>query len=696
MKIVISILFTIVMILIGGNTVQAKSYSIEDMDIQATVNQDGSLAVQQKITYKFKGNYNGIYMNIPYYLEDREQEEIADKSLLEEKQYNGSNVKVNRVALLSNGIEAEFKEVRVAKNGNSFVYTTNKDNGMQQIKIYSPSTDTTKKFVIDYTIENLCVKHKDVGELYYNFIGGAWEVPIKKLNIDIYLLQNQKPIEIWGHGPYNGQSKIINNTHSNFEVQNIKPGQYVAARILFDNSNIPNSQKLSHIEAKELVHQDENAIIENKKEKDAYTEKIIIFAICLFIYWIILMLIFEKDKKYKVANMEEEELFKKYNPMLAGCIQGSRTILARDIIAVILGLINKKIIKLEIRNKVEGKENYSYFITQNKELENQMDDIERYVYNWVFGATETVELTNRLQQMPREEKANQSFKKLNELVEQELAKKGANQAKVPLVVRGFNMFLFALSIVVIVKHIIFNGFNIYNQQTSFQILSALGLYLIPLIPVMMGLLYLPINLIIMIRHKINKTVQRVTGQKVVTTTISLAVFFGVIILLTAILSPVKYIVADEVLICMATILILTDNLMLKNNAIMIEDFSKLNTLKDKIENYSMMEDRDVEQVTLWEQYLSYAVSFGVAEKIMKRIKGLYIDDDLTTLIDNSLFSNFIASDYYMFYTYASLDRRFMKSYGRTTRKMLSGMVKVASSGGGGRILWWRRILWWWW
>lgn len=45
---------------------------------------------------------------------------------------------------------------------------------------------------------------------------------------------------------------------------------------------------------------------------------------------------------------------------------------------------------------------------------------------------------------------------------------------------------------------------------------------------LIGLLYLPINLIIIIRHKINKAVQRVSRQKVVTTTISLLVFFGII------------------------------------------------------------------------------------------------------------------------------------------------------------------------
>ena len=406
------------------------------------------------------------------------------------------------------------------------------------------------------------------------------------------------------------------------------------------------------------------------------------------------MMIYENDKKYIVNNINEEELFEKYNPMLAGCIQGSRTILARDIIAVILNLINKNIIKFEFESKLKGKDAYNYIITKNKELENQMDGMEKFIYEWVFEGKEKVNLQDRLTQMPKEKNANQNFKHLNNLVEGNLATLGANQAKVPLIVRGFNIFLFILSIVLIAKHIMFNGFEIYDSQESLKILGYFIEPLIVLLPLIMGILYIPINLIIMIRHKINKTVQKVTGQKVATTTISLLVLFGVIIILTAIFVEAKYIIADEILICIATILILTDNLMLKNSATMIEDYSKLNSLKYKIENYSMMEDKDVEQITLWEKYLSYAVSFGVASKIVKRLQGLHLDEDLLNLVSNEKFVDFITSDYYMFYRYASLDRRFMKAYGETTGKMFKAMGSSSgsSSGGGRRILWRWRLL----
>ena len=89
-------------------------------------------------------------------------------------------------------------------------------------------------------------------------------------------------------------------------------------------------------------------IAENKEEKANFTWKVLIFASVLIIYWIVLLIIFEKEKKTYVSDINEEELFRKYNPLIAGCIQGSRDVLARDIIAIILNLIDKGNIKLEL------------------------------------------------------------------------------------------------------------------------------------------------------------------------------------------------------------------------------------------------------------------------------------------------------------------------------------------------------------
>ena len=683
-KIWIIFVAVIFILLFFENKVEAKSYSIENMDIQATVEQDGSLKIEQKLTYKFNGEYNGIYITVPYNLENIESEEIIKNDKINDSIYNGNNVILKRVALIEKNNEKNFflEDENFATNGMDEIYTEENLDGLKQIKVYSPSKNITKTFEIDYTINNLCVKHNDIGELYYNFIGGEWEVTIKNLNIDIYLPNNNSEINIWGHGPYNGKSSIIDNTHANFKVTNVRPGQYVASRILFDNSNILNSTKESRIDAKELIFLDEGKILENKENKNKFTNAIIIFAVCLLIYWIILLLVFEKDKKYTMMTIEEDRLFEKYNPMIAGCIQGNRIILARDIIAVILNLIDKKIIILELKHKLFNNENYDYLIKKNVELENTMDEIESYVYTWIFGEQDQVLLQERLQLMPKEKDANKKFKELNKIVEDKLSELGANEAKVPKFLRIFNVFLFILTLIVVYKHIMFNGFNIYDSTSSNMFFIEFVILIICMLPIFMGLIIIPINLIILIRHKINEKIQKITGQKVVTTSISLTIIFGTIIILTYLFLSSKYLIADEILICIAMIILLTDNLMLKNNPRMIEDYSRLNMLKDKIKKYSLLKDRDIEQIVLWDKYLSYSVSFGISNKIINRIKDLNIDDDLIDIICNDEFSKIITNDYNLFYRYSSLDTRFMRAYTEVTNSVFSSISGSDSYDGG--------------
>ena len=112
---------------------------------------------------------------------------------------------------------------------------------------------------------------------------------------------------------------------------------------------------------------DEENIYHNIEKKQNFTKKIFVFAGILLIYWIILILLFEKDKKYPVTQVEDEELMKKYNPLLAGCIRESRTILARDIIAVLMNLISKKVVELEVTPTVVGKDGYIYELKKNVE-----------------------------------------------------------------------------------------------------------------------------------------------------------------------------------------------------------------------------------------------------------------------------------------------------------------------------------------
>lgn len=675
-------LFLFILLIAIANVCYAKSYSIDNIDIEATIQEDGSVTVKQNMTYTFKGQYNGIYVSIPYEIDDAEYDSFRQQGELKDSLYNPSGVTIDAISL--NG--KAFEKRTSASNGASSVYTTSGKDGILTIKMFSPSVDETKTFEINYTLHNVCVKHEDVGELYYNFIGGEWDQTIENLKINVYLKNSNTNLKIWGHGNYNGISQIISDQQALFKTSDVRPGEYVAVRMLFDKDCIPNAVKTSGIEATDLILQDEAEIGKNLVSKLNHSKKTALFCLILLIYWFVLLGIYEMDKKYQISDFDEQALFQKYNPLIAGCIQGSRGILSRDLIAVILNLINKKNIQLElipILNNRRKKDQYVYQISKNPDKEQNMDKIEKYIYHWIFQKDEKVDLGNRLSSIAKEETANHKFKNIDLLAKNQLNGLGANRAAVPSYVRILNNFLLILTLIWAYVSIQKLVFNLFNKAALVSLGMDLLIYGIACFPIIMAIAYIPLMLIIGIRRRILDGVQKFSGQKVVTTTITILILASIVMLITGLFTNVRGLVLDELLITIALIICLTDNLMLKNSERMAEDFSKLNALRDKIKDYTLSNERDIEQIFLWDQYLAYAVAFGVADKIMERIDSMSIDDDLTKMIFSVEFSDIIYSDYTYFYREASLERRFLDSYSKNLSNVAKIWLSSASDGHGG-------------
>lgn len=380
--------------------------------------------------------------------------------------------------------------------------------------------------------------------------------------------------------------------------------------------------------------------------------KLILFlSVSLIIYWIIILLIFERDKKYKVSNINEEELFKKYNPLIAGCIQGNRDILSRDIIAVILNLINKGNIRLTMKGDVNEKSLYNYIVEKVPEKENEMDEIELLIYKWLFtGEKET--LIERLQEMPKVQNANFKFKELDGLAKKELKKLGANKTSVPNIIKAINVMLLCGAIFLVVYHI--KSIKFDEKILPLMILAPIIFALIPLIP------KLVMNITVKIRHLITNNIQN--AQKITTTSISIIIISLLIMAITYWILKIPELIADELLISVTILIVITDDLMLKNNVNMIEDYSRLNCLKEKLEN-TLLNEKDIGQIYLWNEYLAYAVSFGIGKKIIDKISGIYTDNDLLNyVVNNNEMLDYIENDYRIFYAYINMDKEFMEKY----------------------------------
>lgn len=671
-RLYISIFIFLGIIIAFSLKVEAKSYYINDMDIQATVLENGNVQVEQTLEYTFDGSYNGVYITIPKELHDSDNKTISDKN------YSATGVSVEKVGLVTNdGGLYEFRKESLANSGTSGVYTIESDFNTIKIKAFSPSKDESKKFKMVYVLENVCVLHNDVGELYYNFIGGEWECTIKNLNIDVYVPENKDTLKIWGHGPDNGFSKIIDNTHSNFKVTNVPRGKYVAARVVFDRSIIPSALKVYDDNAMDNILQEERGIARVSDAKKKISYWVIIFALILFAYWIFLLERFEKDKKYKFIY-NEDELFEKYSPIYAGCLQGNRDVLARDIIAEILYLIEEKFIELDIKQSHKKNRDYDYIIKRVESKEKFLKPEERKIYFWIFkNNTPEVDLMDRLKNLPKDSRAVENFEELNNMVQDTLNESGANMKTVNSKLRFFNNILFIITVIVSVLHIKSRGLDIDEGiiYGSVELLLIL-LFMAPF------LLYIPIYFIVFLKKGISKVTNKYNNPKLVTRASLISVIYLIIICLTLKFCgrPNRFLIADELLLWISTIIMFTDNLMMKNQIKVVKDYCNLNSIKEKLENYSLLKDRNVEYIELWDKYIAYAVSFGISEKIIKNLKDINDDSLMKLMLDNNFNNHYLRNDYRYFYV---SDKRFLERYNKFSKGYAKVLGTVASSSGKG-------------
>ena len=52
----------------------------------------------------------------------------------------------------------------------------------------------------------------------------------------------------------------------------------------------------------------------------------------------------------------------------------------------------------------------------------------------------------------------------------------------------------------------------------------------------------------------------------------------------------------------------------------VDEKEAWNGLKNYMEDFSMMKEKEVPELALWEKYLVFATAFGIADKVLKQLK----------------------------------------------------------------------------
>ena len=343
-------------------------------NINTTIKEDGSIDVEEIITYNFKDNYNGAYRDI---------------STIKTKGIN--NLKVSLIS--QNGSEVPFKESSNVKNGDNGVFEIlSKGTNLYGIKIYCPSKNEKKTFKITYTMKSVSVKYNDISEFYYTYWSDYNEAKIDNLKIHINLPENidKQYIKAYYHGISNGDYSITKG-HVDYSFPHVKSNELVQVRLLFPNKLIPLCKNISNKNILNTILSQETNYKKQQQEKIAHTILVrnILNIISTVLCLLSIFLIFKTSKKFSKV---EDVSYSSYSPVEIpeDCTPAvtaylvDRVINGRTIYATILDLWRKDYLTIEKNTLDSKKEKLNFLIIKNKEPDWLLLKHEKYFMHWIF------------------------------------------------------------------------------------------------------------------------------------------------------------------------------------------------------------------------------------------------------------------------------------------------------------------------
>lgn len=100
-------------------------------------------------------------------------------------------------------------------------------------------------------------------------------------------------------------------------------------------------------------------------------------------------------------------------------------------------------------------------------------------------------------------------------------------------------------------------------------------------------------------------------------------------------------------------------------------------LKNYMEDFSMMKEKEVPELALWEKYLVYATAFGIADKVLKQLKVVYPQ------ITDMDYMNSHGYNYLYFMSYGNFSNNFINSINTSITNTFNSVNYSSGSGGGG-------------
>ena len=290
--VVLSLLTLLVGLAFGASPARADDYSMDQTNIDATLDTSGGLTVTEVRAFDFDGDFHGVYWKIP-------------------KGENGTNGRTVSVQVLDAGIVegGQARSFTESSAGANETYSITDYGSYLQIKLYSAQSDTTAHFYVSYYADGIATRWSDTGELYWKFVSDGWDVESQNVTCTIHLpvpsgesVVGGDNVRAWGHGPLDA-SLAFDGNDIVYTVPGVGSSEFAEARITFPASWISecpetSGEKLSSM----LAEEQKNADDANARRAAARAAMYGVTGICLAVAVAAIVAAFIARRRYKATH----------------------------------------------------------------------------------------------------------------------------------------------------------------------------------------------------------------------------------------------------------------------------------------------------------------------------------------------------------------------------------------------------------
>ena len=512
------------------------------------------------------------------------------------------------------------------------------------------NSNGTAIYKIKYHVEDAIALYNDCSEMYWQFVGNDFEIPAKSITGTIKLpkaVENKEDLRVWGHTPdLNGTIYATSNDTVEFEVNNNKENKMVEVRIAMPSNIVNTSTRQYNTNALESIIQEETGWA-NDANRTRIGKLILSVIICLVIFGVLIYFLIKNiltikntKKVMPTTNFDYYRDIPRQDATPAEAVYiienkyngFDSTDIGRVFSSTLLNLALKKALKIEQIVNEKGKEDSNIILLVNNagNVTGEKDEI--IIFEFIKNAC-------------------------------------MNKRKGIFGNNSNNMDTSSITMKELKKYIESNTSQVLNLKTALD--SSIK------------------------KELLDKKLLDNNGIKKRGKLISNSILWFCIMFFGYMFLDYQEIITESInsigipwfviviMIILVIIDLITGNIAKNKISVYtqegVDEQEKWKAFKKYMEDFSLLKEKDIPDLIIWEKFLVYATAFGIAEKVIKGLKVVYPNYDN---LDYSIYPNM--------YIFMHMD--FTRSFNSISNSMSSSFSSGSGggggfSGGGGR---WRR------